>query len=194
MDSNIMSDRSPIIHSRGGFVRLSVSGKYYWLTGPYRNQGNWPDMIYSGSQKSEVCPMPTQAYALCPRRPMPMSTSYESSKGYNINSGCTEIIVECWLLTVEVGVEKLNDIKSVGIVLYSSLSSLSLYPLCPLRFNHSDTTGMDITTYSQRKRPNNLGGGYIQQIPCLWMTPACRSIPPYFINPGYAVYYRFVRW
>ena len=26
--------------------------------------------------------MPTEAYALCPRRPMPMSTSYESSKGY----------------------------------------------------------------------------------------------------------------
>jgi len=24
-----------------------------------------------------------------------------------------------------------------------------------------------VTTYSQRKRPNNLGGGYIQQIPCL---------------------------
>ena len=24
-----------------------------------------------------------------------------------------------------------------------------------------------ITAYSQRKRPNNLGGGYIQQIPCL---------------------------
>ena len=38
---------------------------------------------YSGSQKSEVCPMP---YALCPMPyalcPMPMSTSYESSKGY----------------------------------------------------------------------------------------------------------------
>ncbi|HSF76577.1 MAG TPA: hypothetical protein VLA84_22470 [Microcoleus sp.] len=28
---------------------------------------------------------------------------------------------------------------------YSSLSSLSLYPLCPLRFHHSDTTGIDIT-------------------------------------------------
>jgi len=26
--------------------------------------------------------MPTEAYALCPRRPMPDSTSYESSKGY----------------------------------------------------------------------------------------------------------------
>jgi len=24
-----------------------------------------------------------------------------------------------------------------------------------------------VTAYSQRKRPNNLGGGYIQQIPCL---------------------------
>ncbi len=24
-----------------------------------------------------------------------------------------------------------------------------------------------VTTYSQRKRPNNLGGGYIQQIPRL---------------------------
>jgi hypothetical protein len=24
-----------------------------------------------------------------------------------------------------------------------------------------------VTNYSQRKRPNNLGGGYIQQIPCL---------------------------
>jgi hypothetical protein len=30
---------------------------------------------YSGSQKSEVCPMPTEAYALCPRRPMPSRTS-----------------------------------------------------------------------------------------------------------------------
>ena len=39
----------------------------------------------------------------------------------------------------------LDNIKSVGIVLYSSLSSLSLSPLCPLRSNHSDTTGMDIT-------------------------------------------------
>ncbi|MEG4807559.1 hypothetical protein QUA79_08650 [Microcoleus sp. F8-D1] len=27
---NIMSDRSHIIHSRGGFLRLSVLGKYYW--------------------------------------------------------------------------------------------------------------------------------------------------------------------
>jgi hypothetical protein len=26
--------------------------------------------------------MPTEAYALCPRRPMPSRTSYESSKGY----------------------------------------------------------------------------------------------------------------
>ena len=38
---------------------------------------------YSGSQKSEVCPMP---YALCPMPyalcPMPTRTSYESSKGY----------------------------------------------------------------------------------------------------------------
>jgi hypothetical protein len=42
--------------------------------------------------------MPTEAYALCPRRPMPTRTSYESSKGYrhflaplggDINSGCT---------------------------------------------------------------------------------------------------------
>ena len=24
-----------------------------------------------------------------------------------------------------------------------------------------------VTNYSQRKRPNNLGGGYLQQIPCL---------------------------
>jgi hypothetical protein len=24
-----------------------------------------------------------------------------------------------------------------------------------------------VTNYSQRKRPNNVGGGYIQQIPCL---------------------------
>jgi hypothetical protein len=24
-----------------------------------------------------------------------------------------------------------------------------------------------VTNYSQRKRPNNLSGGYIQQIPCL---------------------------
>ena len=24
-----------------------------------------------------------------------------------------------------------------------------------------------VTSYSQPKRPNNLGGGYIQQIPCL---------------------------
>jgi hypothetical protein len=24
-----------------------------------------------------------------------------------------------------------------------------------------------VTAYSQRKRPNNLSGGYIQQIPCL---------------------------
>ncbi|MBD0393049.1 MAG: hypothetical protein ICV52_04030 [Microcoleus sp. C1-bin4] len=24
-----------------------------------------------------------------------------------------------------------------------------------------------VTNYSQRKRPNNLGGGYIQEIPCL---------------------------
>ncbi len=39
----------------------------------------------------------------------------------------------------------MGNIKSVGIVLYSSLSSLSLYPLCSLRFNHSDTTGMDIS-------------------------------------------------
>jgi hypothetical protein len=29
--------------------------------------------IYSGSQKSEVCPMPTEAYALCP---MPYAHSY----------------------------------------------------------------------------------------------------------------------
>ena len=28
-------------------MRLSVFGKYYWLTGPYRNQGNRPDMISS---------------------------------------------------------------------------------------------------------------------------------------------------
>jgi hypothetical protein len=27
--------------------------------------------------------MPTEAYALCPRRPMPSRTSYESSKGYS---------------------------------------------------------------------------------------------------------------
>jgi len=32
-------------------------------------------LSYSGSQKSEVCPMPTEAYALCPRRPMPSRTS-----------------------------------------------------------------------------------------------------------------------
>ncbi|WP_190274242.1 hypothetical protein [Phormidium nigroviride] len=43
-----------------------------------------------------------------------------------------------------------TDIKSVGIVLYSSLSSLSLYPLCSLRFNHSDTTGMDMTPNAVR--------------------------------------------
>ena len=35
---------------------------------------------YSGSQKSEVCPMPTEAYARGPD-----STSYESSKGYSLN-------------------------------------------------------------------------------------------------------------
>ena len=36
-------------------------------------------IIYSGSQKSEVCPMPTEAYALCPMPyalcPMPSRTS-----------------------------------------------------------------------------------------------------------------------
>ena len=48
--------------------------------------------IYSGSQKSEVCPrrpMPTDAYAhgcLCPRMPMPSRTSYERSKGYILES------------------------------------------------------------------------------------------------------------
>ena len=31
--------------------------------------------LYSGSQKSEVCPMPTDAYALCPRRLMPSRIS-----------------------------------------------------------------------------------------------------------------------
>ena len=29
-------------------MRLSIFGKYYWLTGPYRNQGNRPEMISKG--------------------------------------------------------------------------------------------------------------------------------------------------
>jgi hypothetical protein len=36
-----------------------------------------------------------------------------------------------------------------------SLSSLSLCPLCPLWFNHSDTTGIDITARSRTQRSNN---------------------------------------
>jgi len=39
------------------------------------------NLLYSGSQKSEVGPMPTEAYALCPRRAMP--SSHLSEKGYN---------------------------------------------------------------------------------------------------------------
>ncbi len=156
MDSNITSDRSPIIH-RGPFVRLSVFGKYYWWTRPYRNQGNRPDMI---------------------------EYQFRLHRNY-----CWLLTVDCWRRGRKTEWYQIRWHRN-----YSSLSSLSLYPLCPLGFNHSDTTGMDITTYSQRKRPNNLSGGYIQQIPCLWRTPAYRSIPPYFINLGYAVYYRFVRW
>jgi hypothetical protein len=38
--------------------------------------------IYSGSQKSEVCPMPGLAYARFGLCPMPDSTSYEILKGY----------------------------------------------------------------------------------------------------------------
>ena len=37
---------------------------------------------YNGSQKSEVCPRRPMPYAHGGLCPMPMSTSYESSKGY----------------------------------------------------------------------------------------------------------------
>ena len=43
-------------------------------------------MLYSGSQKSEVCPMPTEAYALCPRRPMPSRTSSFARKAITLIS------------------------------------------------------------------------------------------------------------
>jgi hypothetical protein len=33
--------------------------------------------------------------------------------------------------------------------------------------NDKATAQWIVTNYSQRKRPNNLGGSYIQQIPCL---------------------------
>ncbi len=35
-----------------------------------------------------------------------------------------------------------------------------------------------VTTYSQRKRPNNLGGGYIQQIPVYEGHPPIDLSPP----------------
>ena len=40
--------------------------------------------IYSGSQKSEVCPMPTEAYAHGGLCPMPMSTSSFARKAIPI--------------------------------------------------------------------------------------------------------------
>ena len=36
------------------------------------------DLIYSGSQKSEVCPRRPMPYALCPRRPMPTEAYAQS--------------------------------------------------------------------------------------------------------------------
>ncbi len=47
---------------------------------------------YSGSQKSEVCPMPTEAYALCPRRPMPMSTSSFARKAIYMSPYFLELV------------------------------------------------------------------------------------------------------
>jgi hypothetical protein len=36
-------------------VRLSVFGKYYLLTGPYRNQGNRPDMRLGNYTEKLLC-------------------------------------------------------------------------------------------------------------------------------------------
>jgi len=44
------------------------------------------------------------------------------------------------------------NIKSVSIVLYSSLSSRTLRSLRSLRFNHSNATGIDITYLTLFKR------------------------------------------
>ena len=63
--------------ARGWEHGLTVA--FFFLTGISSHGEN---IIYSGSQKSEVCPMPYAHGGLCP---MPMSTSYESSKGYTDN-------------------------------------------------------------------------------------------------------------
>jgi hypothetical protein len=41
--------------------------------------------VYSGSQKSEVCHIPTEAYAISPRRPMPYAVRVPHlfDKGYS---------------------------------------------------------------------------------------------------------------
>ena len=51
-------------------------------------------------------------------------------------------------LTLPISLRGRSDIKSVGIVLYSSLSSLPLRSLRSLRFNHSETTVNERTNVS----------------------------------------------
>jgi len=112
--------------------------------------------------------------------------------GYNqsdLNSGCTGIIVNCWLLTVEGGVEKLNDSwvltrplakinrtgkmpipqEKITLVGWASCPSHQLMKrifargLLLILFYHSDASGVDMISCPV-DYPNSCRGGFTNNI------------------------------